>query len=395
MSAQEKRLESRTTYLGNGLRSLVITMLGMVGLGFLFAPLSGLAVSPQIEQRIVLDGEESLKGPLVLAAKEVTLDQQVEGDVFVLAQRAIISGDIKGDLSIAAFEISITGNISGNVSTLGFNSAVTGNVTGTTIGAAVQCVYDGAIADVFTACIGADVAGEMSGDAWVYTNQLQVGVTGPGGIHVRAPVVLVRPETKLAGTLQHLGQTETILAEGAEVGTLTFTQLPFKVFGKYEGWQGYAALFLSHLIWIVTIGIGLYFLQKKWFQRASESMSQRVFMNLWIGIGVVLITTFVSMLLFISRLGWQFGAVLALALFLLAHIGMVIFANAMGRSIGHWIWKNRPDGIRHLLFGSVVVALLLVIPIVGSLISIIIVLIGLGALTKMAWQGRLKKQVLT
>jgi hypothetical protein len=390
-----QKVLSRITYLHTGVRGLIITLLGLVGLAFLFSPLSVLAVTPQIEERITLDAEETLKGPLVLSAKEVLLDQKVEGDVFVLAQRATISGDIQGDLSVAAFEISISGKVSGNVTTLGFNSAVTGNVAGTMIGAAVQCMYDGVVVDVFVACLGADIAGEMSGDAWVYTNQLHVGVTGPGGIHARAPVVLVRPETKLDGTLQHLGQTETILAEGAQVGTLDYTRLPFKVFGKYEGWQGYAAVFLSHLIWIVTIGVALYFLQKKWFQRASDNMSQRVFMNLWVGIGVVLITTFISMLLFISRLGWQFGAVLALALFLLAHIGIVIFANAMGRSIGHWIWKNRPDGIRHLLFGSVIVALLLVIPFVGSLISIIIVLIGLGALTKMAWQGRLKKQVLT
>ena len=95
--------------------SLKRVLAGGICAVILLLPRLGGAVAPQIEEKVTVAGESSVPGPLVLAGKEVLVEQVVEGDVFVLAQRAVIAGEIRGDLTILAPEIHITGKVTGDV----------------------------------------------------------------------------------------------------------------------------------------------------------------------------------------------------------------------------------------------------------------------------------------
>ena len=370
--------------------------------------------------RVIIAVDTVVQDDLYAAANEVTISGKIEGDLLATGRQVRIkrTATIARNLIVAAQFVQIEegAQIGGDLIAAGQNLWLDGAVAGSVIGFSAQMHIGGQVGGdlVFW---GGDIrmAGQVDRDGIFGANRFElIGRIGRN-VRLEAAQITIDPTARIGGDLYYRAPEEVIPAE-VVTGHIQFTpsmeaqQAPPPPAVRIGEWSLAQLRRWASLLLVGGLIIGLAF---QWIQQLADEIRQRPLASLGWGfvafiaiVGGILVGLFLTILIAIllrvitlGDLAWRVAflgiLIIAGAIFLFsltwAYLSQITVSFLVGRLIfgalkspiamGHW-WP--------LLVGSLFFILLTAIPYLGTLITLVVVLVGFGALAR--WlQGQFRR----
>jgi cytoskeletal protein CcmA (bactofilin family) len=412
---------------------------GLIGLIclvlFTFAP-TALAFESRSGETVVIGAGEVIEDDLYVGANTFTLDGTIKGDLIVFGSTIEINGTVEGDLIAAGQTVTVGGTVMDDVRIAGQalildSEAQVGDdvlaagmsievkkgssVGGDFVYGGYQALLAGDVAeDVRVAVGGLQLSGSIGGDV-----KAEVGEAGEGpppmffmpGVPSMPSVPLgltVDEGAHIGGKLDYTSASEWSIPAGVVTGAIMRhkPEVEAEVEVVVSPAQRVAEWFLRHLRRLVTlllVGLLMVWVVPGWTEKATGALQAKPLPSL--GWGVVSIAVFILALLVILiatilvavvlgvvTLGglagttvWTGILTMALLAFFFSiavtYVTKLVVSFLGGRLILARLKPDWAEGrIWPLVVGVVLFVVITAIPILGGLISLIVVLLGLGAL---------------
>ena len=225
------------------------------------------------------------------------------------------------------------------------------------------------------------VEGEVTGDLIVFHGDVEITGTVGADVIVFDGDVTVRSGATIAGDLA--STREPVIEEGADVQGET--RKPSRDFFRpVEVFAARVALWITATVSLLVLGLLLLGLAPRPMDRVAATwQASKGSAALW-GIVLLIGLPVGAVLAMVTIVGIPFGIGVLLALGLLYSIGYVAGAWALGRSL---VPAPRSRALSFLA-GFAIVRLLGLIPIVGGIVSVVVLVVGLGLLAVAIWRAR-------
>ena len=311
----------------------------------------------------------TIKGDLMVFGDVVTISGTVEGNVIAFARRVEVSGTVGGSLIGAADTVEVTGRVARNLVAAGrsVNIGKAAEVGGNTITASSDTIVEGKIARDSIAAAGVmDLRGEVGRN-----------------VRFAGDRITLSPSSRVAGNLYaRVAKEENVsVADGAVIG------------GKKNIILNTAAprqsrfLTVRFYVWQVVRILAAFVTGLILFKLIPSLVPTGIVSGMdWLkagGIGfIALVTVPVAfIILAVTVIGLPI-AILSLALWVAGlYFAKIVVAEFIGRSM------MQTRSAVSLLAGLVVVVVAVNLPWIGTLISFLLVLLGLGAIALTVLRG--------
>jgi len=347
--------------------------------------------------------------PLLAHAQQwgetVNVRGPVKEDLYLAGGQVDVAGGVEGDVSAAGGRITIDDNVAGDVAAFGGTVHVNASVTDDMRLTGGEVTVSGQAGDDLLAAGGTVTVAPGSrirGRAWLAGGRVEMAgrvgkelraaggeivISGEvqGDVELIGESIEIRPEAVIRGQLRYRSPNTARIDPAARItGPVIASAIEMPRAGA--GHTG-GRVFIT-LSMIVTAAVFVLL-----FPGFSVSTARRVrvtpWPNLGIGFAILAIGPLVVILLLASVLGLWLGLIalaLYLVLLLLGYLTGVLFLADTA------LQKWRPTGnherwwvIGALAIVLVLLALLRLIPVLGGLLSFVLMLFGLGALGRTLW----------
>ena len=413
--------------VGRGFTEPVIWIGGLVAILMMSVPAGAaefktgkevtIAKDEIIEDDLYMTGETmtvkgTVKGDVVASGRVVRIEGIVEGDVMAAGQAVVIDGEVRDDVRIAgmtlklgeaarvgddlfaagfSFESVAGSQVAGRTSLTGYQALVAGEHQENLVAALVGLQLDGQVAGNVEAAVESE-----AGPAWwtqfmqspVPLPSVDPGLTLGSGARVGGDLTYKsKGAAEIADGALVTGETQHALAEAAEVPEVK----PGQRLAKVLRWFVALFLFGALLLWLVPDKVNGVVTAVSDRPVASLGWGIVTLLGFPVAMVLVLVVTLVLAMTFgfmtlgkmaalIVILGLVLEILLAVKLWVaVAFLAPVVVSLAGGRLLmtrGGAVEKSR---YLSLLAGLALLALFSVVPIVGTLVRWLVVLIGLGA----------------
>jgi len=343
----------------------------------------------------------------------VSQDENVK-NLYTAGNMISINGDIEKSLYAAGNVITINSNIENNVNVAGNTIVIRGSVGDSVHVAAGNIVIEGEIKeDLFlgggniiiskSASIGGDliigggtvdIQGSVTGDIRLGGGEVIINSKVGGEIKAKIDSLTFGSQAEVVGKVIYSSSKEVVLEEGANLlGGIEFNEIKAKEIDKGNIFGFFFVLFslgfLIKLLGTIAVGFVLIYVFKDFVSKIIRQGLSHFWSNLGRGFAVLILTPVACLILLVTIIGaWIAGLVgIAYAFVLLLSLALasIIF--------GSWLIKVIKKRDKYLVnwqavvLGAIVLQLVVLIPFVGWIAGLIFMLIGLGAISKLIYQG--------
>lgn len=402
---------------------------------------------------VTVGADEVVNDDLYVAGETIIIDGTVKGDVVAFAQTIIINGTVEGDLIAAGKEVIINGTvqddarIAGAVLFVGENAKVGSDIIGagasleakkgSTIGQDVifaggQALFAGDITrNVNVSTGGMELRGTIGGDVVADVGDADEDYGGGMGAFMQETSVgvpnvksglTIGPDAKIGGTLEYTSAKQLTIPAGVVAGKVTYLEPKVdekdapKTPTMAERVRDGALDIARTVITLILFGLLLIWLFPAFIRTTTQRIKTAPLPSLGWGVLHIAAFFFALLVLLVAMLvgGIVFeivtlegisGAIVSVSFlticaliigFMLAvwFVAQIIVSILTGQLI---LARIKPELAENkywpLIIGVVIYALLVAIPIFGSLVWWIVVLLGLGALWHFGQEMLVKKPV--
>jgi cytoskeletal protein CcmA (bactofilin family) len=325
----------------------------------------------------------------------VAVDQAVEGDFYGLAESVAMSGEVTEDLLVAAVNLTINGQVGADVAALSGTVDVDGvsgddvrivagevTVKGQVDGDLV--VVGGTLKVLSTAKINgdilffggeADIAGQVGKSIYGVSETIRVdGVVG-GDIDIKTTKLTLGDRSDVTGAVKYVSLNELVRAQNARVGGKITKNDPINV--DTNNPRDLVVLLLvvlfAALVWYLLFGR---LLEKVVDQSVGHSLR-----SMLIGFGIVILLPIAAAILLLSTLGSILGLTLLFMYAAVVLMAVTVSGIIAGVYLERLFNKKRNINLLVVIFGTVSLFIVSVLPLIGPAIFMGVFLITLGALT--------------
>jgi len=348
------------------------------------AMIPGVSQAQHIGEVLMKHGE--IDDDLYLAGGQVDLYATVNGDVVVAGGELNLEGEINADVMAAGGVVTLLSEVADDARVAGGHVRIKGKV-GDDLVAAGGRIHLSPVARV-------------GGRAWLSGGEIRIDghvvdelraaagriiITGKvdGNVELRAEHISISESAEINGNLHYKSPHEAEIASGARIdGEVVHTpvDVDFKPVVAQFVFAGLIAL-----ISIIITAVVLYLLFPDFSQRVSQSLQAQLWLSLGIGLAVFAAVPMLAVILLSTFVGLWLGLLLLvgyLVVLLIGYICAALFiANAglekMGRT--EVSRAKRATALALTLFG---LALISLVPLLGGLINWLVLLAGIGALSR-------------
>jgi hypothetical protein len=374
-------------------------------------------------QSVTVEG--TVRGDLVAAGGTVRVNGgTVEGDLISAGQTVIINGTVEDDVRIAgqALLVGEDAQIADDLIAAGYSleSEPGSTVGGELLYGGYQALVAGTVGENLRGGMTAfELSGEVGGNVNVAVDgggaQPAGGRFAPGAPAVSVPSVepgLTLTDTaRVDGDLHYESSSRGEIASGAQIGgEVAYEQRPAE---KVEPAQrGAAAVLLESLrrfVVLLLIGLLLVWLAPRLVRGAADTVRSQPLLSLGWGVlsflivGVLVLvvlaaTTVLAIVFGLVTLGGLIPAIVSVGVltdavlvvaFLISifYLAPVVVSFLGGRMLLGRLQPDRATGrVLPLVIGIVLYVILRAIPILGAVVTLVVILLGLGALSIWAWR---------
>jgi membrane protein len=314
------------------------------------------------------------KSDVYLTGDDVKVDYIVDGNLFILANTVTISSQIGGDAFICAKTINVEKegyiysnlfaaanevNISGVVYDL-YTTANTLNING--------YVYR----DIRTSSDTLNFSGVIGRNAYVSSKNIEISSNSDGQSSVTNKATIY-------GDLNYSSSSEVSIPEGTVTGSVNYS--PITTSTKSKSISSYILALGRFIVTVLVIWLLYLWLAPKFLENTGALLSKKLLPVIGSGILTPIIFVIAFVLLLILGLTSNIaiiGTMLFAVLLMISNSTFVIAINNLVCKKFNISKNTTTFGV--LIITSAVIWLLELIPVVGSILNFVIMIIGLGIL---------------
>lgn len=354
-------------------------------------------------QALAQEGRLSFGGDQFAAGQSAQIDAPVARDLFAAGYDVTVRAPVSGDAHLAGFNVAQSADVTGNVYAAGFSVSLTGKVGGdiTAMGNTVSVVAPQPVAgNVRIAGQTVTVAAPIDGSTLITAHTATLSSAVKGDLSFFGETLAFGPDARVDGTLTiHAPQEIAVPASVAAADRVKFERL---VAPDYASEAGKTAEHAVRSIWPAVWGTGLWWLLlfvigvvaitllPRLTQSLQSTGSTRPFRRLGVGlmtfaavIGLVPVLALTILGIFLVPFAVLF-VVLACMLAYLA--GTYLLGVRVVRALTSVDSNLKRVGV--LALSIVVMGLLGMLPVIGWLLTLVVLCFGFGAIAAII-MGRL------
>lgn len=316
------------------------------------------------------------KNDVYLTGTNLEIDEIIDGNLFVMADTVTIKSDIGGDAFICAKNIIIEDNgyIYNNLFAISDNLTING-VAYNLYAISQQITINGYIyRDIRTSCNTLNIYGKISRNVFVNCSNINFSYITSSESEEDAELIA---QGSIDGDLNYTSSNEADIPEGCVTGNVNYTP---ETTSKTNSIQNYIINLGTLIITTIIIWLLCLWLVPKFLSNTSNLItSKKVLPVLGFGILTPIVSIIASILLIILGITSTLGILVLVTLFTLIAISTSIFIIAINNIACNKLKVQKNIGKLGILIASTaVIWLISLIPFVGSVVSFITIIIGLG-----------------
>jgi len=337
---------------------------------------------------VVLGKDEVVNKDYFAAGDSVTLSGTVNGDAYLAGGNVIVEGTINGDLLVAGGMVEIRGKVSDDVRAAGGQIVVSAQIGKnlTVAGGTVDLTDSAKIGGSLAAGSGTlSVFSPVGKDLNIGGGQATLGNTVGGGVRAGVGQLTLTPNAKVSGDLTYWSNAQAQIQSGAQVLGQTTHNLPpakapkaepTRILGIFTG-PSLAMKILSFL-WAAVIGLLFLKFFPVYTRRTVEVMIKKPWVSLGMGFLVLILTPIIFLILLITVLGIPIAFIFLVTVLIIAYLAKIFVSILIGQKILEK-FGSKAGSNWALLLGLVVFGIVTLIPILGPIVTLLVVFFGLGA----------------
>lgn len=349
-----------------------------------------LRAESQSERRdmVLLEEGQVYQGDYFAAGSSVEISGTVNGDAYIAAGQVTIDGVIMGDLLILCGGAEISGDVKGNIRVLGGQVNVTGTVqrNATLITGNLQLSPASFIQGNTVIVAGnADSLGRIAGNAKILASNVKFSSRVAGDVKAYAGEIRVTSKSFIGGSLEYRSNEPAWIDERAQIkGSVIFQP---SLLHNLVDWPWLRGLIIGskilalamNFLFAMAVGWVLVRLFPSKLGRTLDVMDRKPVSCLGSGVVAVVLAPLLALILLMTVLGAPFALAL-IALNILGFYTAKIFFILWVASKGLRKWQIKRSKLATLALGLVAYYLVTALPFIGTSISILAVLLGVGAM---------------
>ncbi|MER3424591.1 MAG: hypothetical protein C4293_16600 [Nitrospiraceae bacterium] len=328
---------------------------------------------------------EVINGDYFAIGRAVEISGTVNGDVYAAGGTVLVDGVVNGDVLASGGTVTVSGAIAQDARIMGGRITVSGTIGrgATIVGGDVNVTPSATIEGGMVSGAGnLHLGGPVGRDVRIGAGNVTVSNKIGGDLAVAARAIRLTSKATIGGNIRYWSDTEPSIDERAKVaGTIRSESLP-QTLQPGQARRAFAGfrVFVMIASFISTLIIGLLFarIYPSFSRAAVEALRQRPSASLGWGTAVFVGTPVVAALLMATLVGIPLGLLLfalylvgvyLVRVFVMAWVGTLLFDRS-GRSL-YTDWS--------FIAGLVLYFVPTLIPVVGGLLTLSVILFGLGA----------------
>lgn len=349
-----------------------------------------LMAESQREKRDMISLEEGqvYQGDYFAAGSSVEISGTVNGDAYIAAGQVIVDGVITGDLLILCGGADISGDVKGNIRVLGGQVNVSGTVqrNATLITGNLQLAPASFIQGNAVVVAGnTDMLGRIAGNAKVLASNVKFASRVAGDVKACAGEIRITSKGYIGGSLEYRSNEPAWIDERAQVkGPVTFQP---SLLHSLVDWPWLRGLIIGskilavimNFLFAMAVGWVLVRLFPSKLDRTLDVLDRKPVNCLGSGIVAIVVAPLLALLLLMTVLGAPFALAL-IALNILGFYTAKIFFILWVASKGLRRWPIKRSKLATLALGLLAYYLVTALPFIGTSVSILAALFGVGAM---------------
>jgi cytoskeletal protein CcmA (bactofilin family) len=280
--------------------------------------------------------------------------------------------------------------VAGQLAVAGANVEVLGSVQGGLRACGANVVIPGEVQEELGA-YGANVilSGKYHGKVKAAAANVTLSGTFDGDVEVGAARISVAPTALIKGNLMYVSADLNLQKGSRIMGEVIHREAMVKK-ERVEQWgrRGITSLFaIGALFWIISIvsliivGVLIYYLFPKKTNAVVTAISQTPWKNLWFGLIFLVVVPVAIIIAFITVVGIPAGIIAGILYGIAIYISRIYIGVWIGRKVLGYIKRSLATAFFWpFVVGTVIIALLTLIPVFGWLFSLFVLLLTLGAM---------------
>jgi len=345
----------------------------------------GWATEFRAGKTVSIEPNEVIEDDLFAAGSSVLIAGRVTGDVFAAGDSVRVTGPIGGSVMAAGRDVRVTGAVDGSVRAAGQSVSLTGS-TGRNAAIAGQIVLLSDTAevarDVHAAGSTLSVDGEVGRRVAIVADTVSVRGEVGEELYLEGKTLSLGPAARVGGNLVYRSPEPIEVASGAVIaGETRSLPLRERPAPKREGPSALPLVFALMTLVFGLVGIAA---APRIFVAGADAVAHRPWWNLLLGLLTLVVGPAFVIVVMLTVIGLPIG-LLVLVLWIAALVfSSVPVATFVGRWLVGRIKRGPVSPYLGLVVGLIVLALLTRIPVVGWLVSLAVLLIGLGVYLRAA-----------
>ncbi|OGD67707.1 hypothetical protein A2442_03995 [Candidatus Campbellbacteria bacterium RIFOXYC2_FULL_35_25] len=341
---------------------------------------------------VTVSQEEQITN-LYTAGNVISVDANIEKGLHAVGNILNINGNVGQSIYSGAGTLLIKGDVGGSVHGGGGNIVIEGKITDDLIlgGGNISISSKASVGGDLVAGGGVvDIQGPVTGNIYLSGGVLTINSEIGGNVKIdKVDEIRLGSNAVIKGNLEYYSTKEIVMDEGAVV--LGETIINEKGAGKHDLDKGALAGFifaiisvalLIKLIGMIIVALFFAYLFKKFTTAVVKESITSFWKSLGTGFAVLILVPIIMVILMITVVGIWLGLIV-----LTIYLSSIIIASALaGVTFGSWLIlaitkkDNYSVNWKTILWGSVVLTIIGILPVIGWLIVLILILINLGSI---------------
>ena len=300
-------------------------------------------------------------GDVVVSGGELFIGNQVNGDVMAAGGTIQLSGEVKDDVRVVGGDITIDAKIGDDLYVAG------GSIR----------VMSGSVIEGKARLAGGDihVAGAIKEGLYIAAGKIRISGTIEGDVELLGEDIQILEGALIKGNLLYKSPNEAKINPDAKIdGKVTYEKRTFD--------ESYTSYGIFSSLTLIIASIVLYLLFPGFTMTSTTQILTNPWKTIGIGIALLFVTPIVAILFMMTVIGVWVGLSVMALYFVALLVGLIISYFFIGDWVAKLLQQDVTTKVRRLMFVAIaiiVLALIRLIPVIGGLLSFLLLLIGLGA----------------
>ena len=350
---------------------------------------------------------------IFIGGEDIRFQAELTGDLTGGSHKLVFTGNCGGNINWGSKTITIAGDVNKSVRAFASNIDINANIGNNLIAAGREVVVGPGSnitrdASLFAGAVKFE--GHVGRNLTINAGEIELSGRIDGNVDIEAGKLTIKPNTFIAGNLVYVSPEKAKIPSSVEIlgkteyteSTDTRKETKYRAFEPivssiiifiigsfaYYLWVLICLLLFNNagtiiltLLALIVSGLVIINIKKSTAEKSIKVLENRFFTALGLGVLIILLFPFVSLLAFISFVGWPLAFLLLFAFGTFSFAGAMYAAQFLGCAIGRLLnMEKKPLSWVNFIIGLVIIALLALIPVFGWIVVIATIGSGMGAL---------------